>query len=60
MPRQEPGRYFALTFVPSVDEPQRQPNRPAPELTAQVAVVVALPASGDSVTMLPLTAVEMP
>jgi hypothetical protein len=30
-PRQEPGRYFVLTVVPSLAEPQRQPKRPEPE-----------------------------
>jgi hypothetical protein len=48
-PRQEPGRYFVLTDVPSLDEPQRQPKRPEPEFTAHVAGVVALD-RGESVT----------
>src|SRR5919197_3770635 len=58
-PRQEPGRYFGLTVVPSVDDPQRQPYSVWLEPVTNVAPVVAFD-SGSSVTTDVFTTVAMP
>src|SRR6266567_2121845 len=51
-PRQEPGRYFEGTFVPSTVAPQRQPySVTVPALVPMAAVPAA--DSGSSVTTFP-------
>src|SRR5689334_10083034 len=58
-PRQEPGRYFGLVVVPSAEAPQRQPNRPDPELVPHNAPP-ALVESGVSDTTVLFTAAAIP
>src|SRR6266567_3765655 len=55
-PRQEPGRYFEGTFVPSTVAPQRQPYSVTVPALVPIAAVPAAD-SGSSVTTFPSIAV---
>src|SRR5947209_3503466 len=58
-PRQEPGRYFGATVVPSPEAPQRQPNSVWLAPVTNADGVVAFD-SGSSVTTDVFTTVAMP
>ena len=58
MPRQETGRYFRPTSVPSADEPQRQPFRPVPISVVELATMLLI--IGAKVAFLALTWLPIP